>query len=178
MTVMERRDPTTQAAHAQSSEWPELADGEEPGLALAPLTELAGFMLRLAQLRVFEAFYAELGPRGIRPGQISILTAIGANPGVRQGTLAKALSVKRSNMAKIVSLLEGQGLVARRVPRSDRRSVELNLTAAGRDFVDRALPDIDANDRAATAMLTVRERTTLMRLLHKISGSPIPAARA
>jgi DNA-binding MarR family transcriptional regulator len=177
VTAMERRAPTMNGVDATSPERPEFADGAEPALALAPLTELAGFMLRLAQLRAFEAFFAEFGRRGIRPGQISILTAIGANPGVRQGALAKALSIKRSNMAKIVGLLESEGLIRRRVPRSDRRSVELYLSAAGQDFVDGALPDIHVNDREATAMLTERERTTLMRLLHKMTGMPA-AARA
>jgi DNA-binding MarR family transcriptional regulator len=132
-------------------------------------------MLRLAQLRIFEVFFAEFGERGIRPGQISILTAIGANPGVRQGALARALSIKRSNMAKIVALLESEGLIRRRVPQSDRRSVELHLTTTGQGLVDRALPDIRVNDRAATAMLTERERATLMRLLHKIAGTPVGA---
>ena len=146
--AMERREPAMLVAGGPS---PRLGfgDGAEPGLALAPSTELAGFMLRLAQLRAFEAFFAEFGGRGIRPGQISILTAIGANPGVRQGALARALSIKRSNMAKIVGLLESEDLIRRRVPRSDRRSVELYLTAAGQDLVDRALPDIHVNDRAA-----------------------------
>jgi DNA-binding MarR family transcriptional regulator len=133
-----------------------------------PLADLAGFMLRLAQLQVFEDFYAEFGPRGIRPGQVGILLAIERNPGIRQGVLAEALHVKRSNMAKIVRSLVKDGLIERRTPADDGRAVELRLARAGRDLLARLLPDIAANDRAATAGITAGERATLMRLLHKM----------
>ncbi len=142
-----------------------------------PLTELAGFMLRLAQLQVFEAFFSEFGHRNIRPGQIGILVAIGENDGIRQGALARALRIKRSNMAKIVRLLVSDGLVRRRVPASDRRAVELSLTPAGRAFVERTLPDLRVNDRAATGRLTDGDYATLMRLLRKVIGTDLSEAR-
>ena len=174
---MERREELSSLAPDLSSDGAAASAGE-PAVDFGPLTELAGFMLRLAQLQVFEAFYAEFGERGIRPGQISILIAIKENPGVRQGALAKALSIKRSNMAKIVRLLASDGLIRRRVPASDRRSVELSLTPAGRALVERALPDIQVNDRVATAVLNGSERKTLMRLLCKLTGIDVSEARA
>jgi DNA-binding MarR family transcriptional regulator len=143
-----------------------------------PLKQNVGFMLRLAQLQVFEAFFAEFAPRGVRPGQIGVLVGIAENPGIRQGTLARALHIKRSNMAKIVRLLEAEGLIERLVPPSDRRAVELRLTRVGRGFVERALPDISRNDCCATGMLSERERATLMRLLHKLAGAHPMEARA
>ncbi len=79
-------------------------------LDFGPLAGLAGFMLRLAQVRVFESFFRDFGAREITPGQVGILVSVGLNPGVRQGVLAEALRIKRSNMAKIVRLLEERGL--------------------------------------------------------------------
>ena len=156
-----------------------VSDDAAPGgiaVDFGPLEENSGFMLRLAQLQVFEGFFAEFGPRGIRPGQIGILVGIAKNPGIRQGTLAKALRIKRSNMAKIVRLLVREGLIQRLVPSSDRRAVELRLTRSGHTFVDGALPDIHRNDHRATGMLTRRERETLMRLLHKMTGARLGGA--
>ena len=173
---MERREELSSLSADLSSDG--IAAGGALSVDFGALTELAGFMLRLAQLRVFEAFYAEFAGRGITPGQIGILVAIRENPGIRQGTLARALSIKRSNMAKIVRLLASDGLIRRRVPASDRRSVELSLTSAGRALVERALPDIHMNDRAATAMLSGSERRTLMRLLRKVTGTDVLEARA
>ncbi len=146
-------------------------EGVETAVDFGPLSELAGFMLRLAQLQVFEAFFDEFGARGIRPGQIGILVAISENPGIRQGTLARALRIKRSNMAKIVRLLVGDGLIQRLVPASDRRAVELRLTRLGRAFVARTLPDIRASDARSTASLSGSERATLLRLLRKMTGA-------
>jgi len=139
-------------------------------VAFGPLSDLAGFMLRLTQVQVYEAFFAAFDPRDVRPGRIGILVAIAGNPGIRQGVLADALHIKWSNMAKTVRLLEGDGLIERRVPPSDRRAVELRLTRAGRAFVRRVLPALKANDRAATAALTDGERETLMRLLRRLTG--------
>ncbi len=134
-----------------------------------PLTGLAGFMLRLAQLHLFESFFRDFGARGITPGQIGILVAIGRNPGVRQGVLADALRIKWSNMAKIIRLFEDQGLIERRVPASDRRAVELHLTEKGRVAVDETIPQLTVSDQAATTALTARERDTLLRLLAKLA---------
>ncbi len=138
-------------------------------VAFGPLTGLAGFMLRLAQLHLFESFFRDFGARGITPGQIGILVAIGNNPGVRQGVLADALRIKWSNMAKIIRLFESQGLIERRVPESDRRAVELRLTEKGRIAVDETVPQLTVSDTAATTALTARERDTLLRLLAKLA---------
>jgi DNA-binding MarR family transcriptional regulator len=171
---VERRENTSSAAAEAVS------DDTQSELAVdfGPLKDNVGFMLRLAQLQVFEGFFAEFGFRGIRPGQIGILVAIAENPGIRQGTLARALRIKRSSMAKIVHILVRGGLIQRLVPSSDRRGVELRLTRSGRDFVDRALPDVHGNDRRATSPLTERERATLLRLLHKMTGAALVEAVA
>jgi DNA-binding MarR family transcriptional regulator len=161
--------PSTDTGTASGDPEPASAAATPDDVAFGPLAELAGFMLRLAQLQLFESFFRDFAQRGITPGQIGILIAIGRNPGVRQGVLADALSIKWSNMAKIIRLLEGQGLIERRVPARDRRAVELHLTEAGRAAVDGTVPHLMVSDRAATTALTQRERDTLLRLLAKLA---------
>jgi len=172
---MERRDDPIETVETISDD---AGPAAEAAIDFGPLKENVGFMLRLAQLQVFEAFFAAFRSRDIRPGQMGILIAIQENDSVRQGALANALRIKRSNMAKIVRLLESDGLIRRRVPVSDRRAVELSLTSLGRSVLNRALPDIWENDRVATAALSARERATLMRLLHKMTGAPAAEASA
>jgi DNA-binding MarR family transcriptional regulator len=135
-----------------------------------PAAGLAGFMLRLVQVQIYEAFFRDLHGRGITPGQIGILIAIGRNPGVGQGVLAEALRIKRSNMAKVMRVLERDGMIERRVPARDQRAVELRLTRKGRALVERLVPEIEISDRAAIAMLSERERSTLLKLLARIAG--------
>ena len=148
------------------------AAGGRTGAAIVDfgaLNGLAGFMLRLAQIQVFEAFFRDLAAYDATPGQIGILVAVERNPGIRQGVLADALRIKWSNMAKIIRQLERDGLIERRVPASDRRAIELHLAPKGSALMRRALPKAIESDAAALAPLTARERTTLLRLLAKLT---------
>ena len=142
-----------------------------------PLAGFAGFMLRLVQVQVYEAFFRDFRGRGITPGQIGILVAVGRNPGIGQGVLAEALRIKRSNMAKVVRVLECNGTITRRARPNDQRAVELRLTRKGRALVERMVPGIGVSDRAATAMLSERERATLLKLLARIAGYSAPGRR-
>lgn len=142
----------------------------DEGVALGPLEGTVGFMLRLVQLQLFDAFHQRFAPHRLRPGEYATLVAIGENPGIRQGVLARALMIRRSNMAKVVRALMDKGLVERTVPPADRRALELCLTAEGRTLVDGVLPEIVDHDRGATWMLSEEEREALLATLHKIAG--------
>jgi len=137
-----------------------------------PMERQLGFLLRLAQIEDFKAFYRRFGPLQMRPGEYSTLIAIGINPGIRQGVLASALMIKRSNMAKMIGALARQGLVRRRVPADDKRAVELHPTPKSRALVRKIMPEIIEHDRNASAMLEGRERELLIALLRKMIGRP------
>jgi len=142
------------------------------GIDFGPAAGFAGFMARMAQVQIYEAFYRDFHDRKITTGQIGILIAVGRNPGIRQGALAEALRIKRSNMAKVVRVLEHDGMLEKRTQARDQRALELRLTRKGRAIVERMVPEIAVSDRAATAMLSERERATLLTLLARIVGYP------
>jgi DNA-binding MarR family transcriptional regulator len=136
---------------------------------LGPLGETVGFLLRLAQLRSFEAFRERLG-EAVHPGAFSVLLLIGRNPGVRQGAVADRLMIKRAHMTKLVRAMEEAGLILRLVPDHDRRSVELTLTEAGQAHLDAFAPEVAAAETDAAAALTAAEAAELVRLLRKFLG--------
>lgn len=137
---------------------------------LGDLRESLGFLMRLAQLRVFEDYFEALGPYGMRPGEFSVLVVIGHNPGIRQGVLASKLMIKRAHITKVIRGLEDQGLVARRIPDEDRRVVELSLTRKGQAFVGERAEALHAFDHAVPAGLTGKDRDQLVHLLQKLLG--------
>ncbi|QDL92795.1 MarR family transcriptional regulator [Paroceanicella profunda] len=141
-----------------------------PGADLSRFHDSLGFLLRLSQQRNFARFFATLGPLDLTPGAFTILLALRDNPGLRQGVLAKALMIKRANMAKIVRVLADRGLVARQVPEDDRRAVELILTAQGAAFVAAREAAFFRHDRESSPELTEQERKTLLGLLRKLAG--------
>src|SRR5690606_11752032 len=98
---------------------------------LGGLDHSLGFLMRMAQVRLYERFFAGLAEDGPTPGEFAILWVIGRNPGIRQGLLCQTLSIKPAHMTKTVRRLEMRGLLARKVPDTDRRSVMLTLTAKG-----------------------------------------------
>jgi len=97
-----------------------------------PLAERLGYILRRAQLAIFEDFIAACSRYDIRPGQYSVLTVIEQNPGLSQTKVAEALGIKKTNFVAMVDAFEKRGLVRRAATPGDRRSYALFLTEAGK----------------------------------------------
>ena len=138
------------------------------GLSRGALDELIGLKLRLVQLHFFAVYYAEFGPLEITPAEYAILEMVAENPRTRQGVLAEALSIKRSNMTKVVRGLEERGLLQRTVPAAAARAVELTLTKAGEALRRRLGAGMRRNDRLAASALDASEQAELLRLLDKL----------
>ena len=137
---------------------------------IGPLNRSLGFLLRIAQLNVYDHFFDELGDHDIRPGEHTVLVLIQRNPGIRQGIVAQRLKIKRAHMTKLVRALEGQGLVERSIPDSDRRAVELRLTNKGEDTMIRNVPLVLQNEASLESRLSEAEREEMHRLLQKFNG--------
>jgi DNA-binding MarR family transcriptional regulator len=143
---------------------------ETTTVKMGELAQSLGFLLRLAQLRAFEDFFSEEGPRGLKPGEFSVLFVIGHNPGIRQSVLGQRLWIKRAHMTKLIRALEDAGCVSRRIPDSDRRAVELTLTEAGQRALEAASVPFFAYERQTGAPLDPAEQVQLMALLKKYVG--------
>ncbi|MEC7761181.1 MAG: MarR family transcriptional regulator [Pseudomonadota bacterium] len=111
-------------------------DADEQEISLGDITQSLGFLIRIAQIKVFAAFYEGLGQFGLKPGEFTVLWVIGLNPGLRQGTVANTLRIKPAHMTKLTGRLVDRGLVSRETPPDDRRAVRLKLTPEGQSFVD------------------------------------------
>lgn len=105
---------------------------EPPAVDLGHLPGLVGYMLRRAQLAVFQDFAQTYAEVGIRPAQYAALTVIERNPGLKQKDVSAALGIKRANFVAMCDELETLGLAARRLIPADRRSYALHLTRKGR----------------------------------------------
>jgi DNA-binding MarR family transcriptional regulator len=142
---------------------------EQLELDLGPLGDTVGFLLRLAQLRAFDAFRERFADMDLTPGAFSVLVLIARNPGVRQGAVAERLMIKRAHMTKLVRAMEEAGLILRLIPDHDRRSVELTLTDAGQAYLEEFAPEVFAAETEAGG-LTPAEAADFVRLLRKYIG--------
>lgn len=165
-----------QSAHSPEdsvAEPADRADGARAGVDLGPLRESLGFLVRLAQVRIYEQFFAAFEGQDIRPGEATVLWVIDLNPGLRQGELAATLRIKPAAMTKLVARLVRSGWVRRIVPPCDRRSIHLQLTAAGAAHLEglrQTFLDVHAAERVGLSDVEYRKLIALLRKLSRIGG--------
>lgn len=130
-----------------------------------------GFLVRIAQVKIFKEFYVAMADANLKPGEFSTLWVIGLNPGYRQGTIARSLNIKPAHMTKLIDRLVRSGYIERTVPPNDRRSVRISLTIEGQEFVNNhreRFKELHAQERAN---LTDDEYIQFTALLKKFSNT-------
>jgi DNA-binding MarR family transcriptional regulator len=140
-----------------------------PGLRYDVLDELLGYALRRAQVGMFLAFHAATRGREITPPRFTALVIVGANPGIGQSALGKALGIARSGAMMLTDWMQERGLVERRRRPNDGRSWGVHLTARGDKLIAAMKRRVAAEDRRRAAVLAPRERRELLRLLNKLA---------
>ena len=136
---------------------------------LGPLPELIGYVLRRAQLVVFQDFFAAFAPFDISPAQFSVLTVIERNPGLTQTQVAAALGIKRTNFVGLLNELEKRALAERRQVLGDKRSHALCLTPEGATLMRKLRPVLKAHESRMIAKVGEDGRDRLVALLHEIA---------
>src|SRR5467141_3418612 len=111
---------------------------ESTALQMGELSELLGYSLKRAQLRVFEDFLHCVAPLQLTPAQFSVLLLLEKNPGRNQTEIANTLGILRPNFVAMLDGLESRDLCARIRSTNDRRSHILVLTDKGRAVLARA----------------------------------------
>jgi DNA-binding MarR family transcriptional regulator len=124
------------------------AAGEGTALQLGELSELLGYSLKRAQLRIFEDFLRCVAPLQLTPAQFSVLLLLDKNPGRNQTEIANTLGILRPNFVAMLDGLESRDLCTRMRSTNDRRSHVLLLTDKGRSVLARAKKLVAAKHEA------------------------------
>ena len=141
----------------------------EAPIDLGKLPELTGYLLRRAQLAVFQDFDAAVAGLDLRPAEFSVLLVLAHNPGARQGRVAESLGIQKPNFAVLLRRLVDRGLAEQRACASSRRSVELHLTPAGAALLVRAKAAVAVHEARLTARLGAAHRATLLEILRTLA---------
>ena len=173
------RAPAGKAAAAVKSAAAEAAkprrdavDGSEAAaLELGELSELLGYAMKRAQLKVFEDFLHCVAPLQLTPAQFSVLLLMDKNPGRNQTEIANTLGILRPNFVSMLDGLESRGLCERVRSTNDRRSHILLLTEKGRAVLARAKKLVATKHEARlNELLGTDNRVALLDMLAKIAG--------
>jgi DNA-binding MarR family transcriptional regulator len=136
-------------------------------VSLDGLTDLAGYLIRQAQLWVFQDFNETLAPLDIRPADYSMLVVIRENPGLSQMALCQVLGISRSGIIPPLDALEARGLLQRTA--SDRRTNALRLTAEGDALLARAEKLVQEHEGRLIEKVGPRGHQQLLKVL-KVFG--------
>ena len=143
---------------------------DHAALQLGELSELLGYSLKRAQLKVFEDFLRCVAPLQLTPAQFSVLLLLDRNPGRNQTEIANTLGILRPNFVAMLDGLESRDLCARMRSANDRRSHILALTDKGRAVLMRAKKLVAAKHEARlTELLGAEGRVALLDMLSKIA---------
>jgi DNA-binding MarR family transcriptional regulator len=139
-------------------------------LQLGELSELLGYSLKRAQLKVFEDFLRCVAPLQLTPAQFSVLLLLDRNPGRNQTEIASTLGILRPNFVAMLDGLESRDLCTRMRSTNDRRSHILVLTDKGRAVLARAKKLVATKHEARlNALLGPTNRAALLTMLATIA---------
>ncbi|MFV0279407.1 MAG: MarR family winged helix-turn-helix transcriptional regulator [Rhodoblastus sp.] len=151
------------------------AETKAPAIALSPscdgeaprhLDNVLGYMLRRAQVAVFNDFRRTFADYDLRPAQYAVLTILRESPGLRQGDVSAMLGIKRTNFVAVLDELERRGLTRREAVATDRRSRALYLTPAGKTLAEEVRKVQDEHEQRMIEFLPPGGRDQLIALLH------------
>lgn len=144
---------------------------EAAPLQMGELSELLGYALKRAQLKVFEDFLRCMAPLQLTPAQFSVLLLLDNNPGRNQTEIANTLGILRPNFVAMLDALESRDLLTRMRSPSDRRSHVLLLTDKGRTTLTRARKLVATrHESRLIELLGPADQAALLAMLAKIAA--------
>ncbi|KQW19088.1 MarR family transcriptional regulator [Afipia sp. Root123D2] len=139
-------------------------------LQIGELSERLGYLLKRAQLKIFEDFIRCVEPLQLTPAQFSVLLLLDKNPGRNQTEIATTLGILRPNFVAMLDGLESRELCIRIRSTNDRRSHILQLTDKGRAVLARAKKLVAIKHEARLSELLGEDnREALLAMLDKIA---------
>ena len=166
MTVFKSAEKSAETTKVRK----DAAEGPSEALQLGELSEQLGYVLKRAQLKVFENFLRCMASLQLTPAQFSVLLLVEKNPGRNQTEIASTLGILRPNFVAMLDNLEGRDLCARIRSTNDRRSHILVLTDKGKAVLARAKKLVASKHEARlNELLGPANRAALLSMLAKIA---------
>jgi len=136
-----------------------------------PLAHRALQALLRAEASVRRTLASELEREGVSAAGFSALVVlVTAGGSLELRALRRRLGWSKANATEVTATLEGRGLAARRRLDSDRRTAAVDLTAAGRELVERLFPAHATRVTRAFGALDEGEKRSLAEICRKLAA--------
>jgi DNA-binding MarR family transcriptional regulator len=144
-----------------------LVEADEPSTDDYHLQEQIGFVLRKAHQRHVAIFAAHVGD--LTPPQFAALAQLHEGGETSQNQLGSLIGMDAATVKGVIDRLRARGLVELSKHEADKRRLLVNLTAEGRQTIERLIPMAKQATEETLAPLNAKEAATLTRLLAKIA---------
>lgn len=133
-------------------------------------TQRLPYMARTLSNALSQQLERTLRPHGLTHAQLGALAqlALGPSAGMSGAELAHGADVTAQSMSTAIGSLLDRGLVGRTPHPTHGRVLQVRITDAGTEVLDRAQTATRAVEERAVATLSDRERTELTRLMHQV----------
>ena len=84
-----------------------------PKINLGGLDQFTGYVVRRAQVWIFQDFKRALKELDMTPAQFSVMKIVAANPGIAQARVAEVLCIERARLVQMLDRLEAPRLIDR-----------------------------------------------------------------
>ena len=136
--------------------------------AIAALTDIVGFHIRLAHVAVYRHFTEAFSDLELTQKQVSVLWLIADRPGISQIAVGQRLQMDRATTMTIVNRLQEREYLRRERSTSDARKQALYLTKAGGEALTTAKGAIAAHEAWLKRRFTSDEVKKLVEMLARI----------
>jgi len=144
-----------------------LVEADEPEENGYHLQEQVGFILRKAHQRHVAIFAAHIGD--LTPPQFAALAKLHDIGETSQNQLGTLIAMDAATVKGVIDRLKARGLVELSKHEVDKRRLLVNLTAEGREAIERLIPLARNITGETLAPLSAKEAATFMRLLAKLA---------
>jgi DNA-binding MarR family transcriptional regulator len=131
------------------------------------LQEQVGFILRKAHQRHLSIFATHIAD--LTPPQFAALAKLRDVGETSQNQLGTLIAMDAATVKGVIDRLKARGLVALSRHEVDKRRLLVNLTAEGRDAVERLIPLARRITSETLAPLSAKDSAVFMRLLGKLA---------
>ena len=138
---------------------------QTPTIDLGGLDQFTGYVVRRAQVWIFQDFKRALKDLDMTPAQFSVMKIVAANSGIAQARVAEVLCIERARIVQMLDRLEARQLIVRTRSARDRRSHALQLTRSGAMLLERLGRLIDTHEQNVVARIGAKDKGELLRIL-------------
>ena len=136
----------------------------------APSLTSVGFLMHLAQSRLYAGVADAIAGTGLHGGQLAVLGALADKGEMSQRQLGEVARIEKSSLVLFLDALEADGWVKRDPDPNDRRAHRVRLTERGAAKFRKLGPSLKAVQDRFLAPLSGAERRQLVDLLQRLAA--------